>query len=71
MGFEDWVGLPRWLRAGIALGVLAYPAYLLTQGVIWPWGLAAGGVLLVLSIPRPLGPRSKRPSPWNRPREGG
>ena len=27
--FDFWVGLPRWVRAGIALAVLAYPAFLL------------------------------------------
>lgn len=62
--FDVWIGWPRWVRAAIALAVLVYPAYLLFIGVIWPWGWAAGGTLLVLALPRPLGPRPTRESRW-------
>lgn len=57
MGLEDWFGLSRWLRVVIALGVLAFPVYLIFVGVVWPWALAAGGVLLVLALLPPLGPQ--------------
>ena len=61
--FDLWFGLPRWVRALAGLVVLAYPAYLLFRGIVWPWGLAAGGCLLVLALPKPLGPPPSRSRP--------
>ena len=67
--FDLWLCWPRWVRAGLAASVLVYPAYLLSRGIIWPWGLAAGGTLLALSLPGTLAPPPDRVSRWRPPSE--
>jgi hypothetical protein len=52
--FEMWIDLPRWVRACIALSILTLTTYLFFSGVIWVWGWVVGGVLLTLSLPRPM-----------------
>lgn len=61
---DAWLQLPRWIRAVIALSILAPSVYLLIDGWFWGWGWAIGGSLLVLSLPRPLGPPPSRG--WSR-----
>lgn len=61
--FDWWVELPRWLRGGLALTVLAVTGYFYTQGVVWPWGWGIGGLLLLVSFPAPMKPRPRRRRP--------
>lgn len=49
--FEWWTDLPAWLRFGVALALLALSTVLWFTGRFWPWGWAAGGVLLLFSGP--------------------
>ena len=58
--FDWWLGTPRWLRAAIALSVLGYSGYLLSIGVLWPWGWCLGGFLLLVSFPRRWNPPKPR-----------
>jgi hypothetical protein len=54
----EWrVGLPWWLRLGVALFFLLLSAGRWIAGRIWFWGWAVGGVLLLFSFPS--GPEKK------------
>jgi hypothetical protein len=48
--FEWWVGLPWWLRLGVALFFLLSSTILCFLGWFWPWGWAVGVVLLLMSF---------------------
>ena len=58
--FEWWVEPPRWLRAWLALAVLAVTAWCYSQGVIWSWGWGIGGFLLLVSFPPAMKPKPRR-----------
>jgi hypothetical protein len=53
--FRWWLAAPRWLRFSIALTVLAFSAYALTQGDVFIEGWIAGVFLLAVSFPRAIG----------------
>lgn len=55
--FEWWGGLSPWLRFGVAGVLLLSSTVLWFTGTFWPWGWAAGGVLLLFSFPS--GPEKK------------
>jgi hypothetical protein len=48
---EWWVGLPWWLRAGVAVAFLLVSTIFWLAGRFWPWGWAIGIVLLIFSFP--------------------
>jgi hypothetical protein len=48
---EAWGGLPWKLRVGVAVLCLLVSTILWLSGIFWPWGWAAGVVLLVFSLP--------------------
>jgi hypothetical protein len=53
-----WAGLPWRLRLGVALALLLLSTILWqVAGHFWPWGWAAGSVLLLYSFPS--GPEKK------------
>lgn len=56
--FDWWVGLDTWKKLSVAGGFLLGATIMWASGYIWFWGWAAGGVLLVASIP------SRRSSDW-------
>jgi hypothetical protein len=49
--FEWWAGLSPWIRFGVAGAFLLLSTVLWLCGTFWPWGWAAGAVLLLLSFP--------------------
>jgi hypothetical protein len=52
MGFlEWWAGLSPWFRFGVAGVLLLISTVLWLAGKFWPWGWAAGSVLLLFSFP--------------------
>jgi hypothetical protein len=61
---EEWTHLPRWLKFGTAAAVLGYSTYwAFERGVFFGWGFGMGGLLLIMSFMKPLGPpRRKTPS---------
>ena len=46
--FEWWSGLSPWLRYGAAAVMLLISTVLWVGGVFWPWGWAAGVLMLLL-----------------------
>jgi hypothetical protein len=55
--FGWWVGLPWWLRLGVALLFLLASTIVWLCGRIWISGWVVGGVLLLFSFPS--GPEKK------------
>jgi hypothetical protein len=49
--FEWWAGLNTWLKVGVALVLLSISTILWFTGRFWPWGWAAGLILLLFSFP--------------------
>ena len=49
--FSWWTGLPWKLRLAVALGFLLLSTILYFCGYFWPWGWAAGVILLIFSFP--------------------
>ncbi len=49
--FEWWGGLSPWVRFGIAGALLLSSTVLWFMGRFWPWGWAAGAILLLFSFP--------------------
>jgi hypothetical protein len=49
-----WIDLPRRVRAGIALAILAYSASLLADRVFFTLGWAVGITLLLFALPRSM-----------------
>ena len=48
---EWWAGLSPWLRYGVALAFLLASTILFFCRIVWVWGWAIGGVLLILAFP--------------------
>jgi hypothetical protein len=49
--FGWWAGLSPWVRFGVSGSFLLLSTALWLSGYFWPWGWAAGGVLLIFSFP--------------------
>jgi hypothetical protein len=49
--FEWWAGLNTGVKVGVALLLLLVSTALWFGGRFWPWGWAAGTVLLAFSFP--------------------
>ncbi|HWB19519.1 MAG TPA: hypothetical protein VG711_04395 [Phycisphaerales bacterium] len=47
--FSFWGDLNPWVQYGIALGLIGISTALYFSGILWFWGWAAGGVLLLFS----------------------
>jgi len=49
--FEWWSGLSPWIRYGVAVILLLISTVLYFDGILWPWGWAAGAIMLLLAGP--------------------
>ena len=46
----DWyIGLPVWLKYGVAVLLLGISTAMYFGGWFWPWGWGVGGVMLIFA----------------------
>lgn len=60
MWLDEWTRLPLWFKLSTAFAVSGYSLWALAKGVIWPWGLVIGFMLLVMSFLPPIGPPRRK-----------